>query len=174
MEYISGGQCAFITTSYVVLVPLLELMLPCIGAKFSIIVLIAAVADLYGMYLLSGCAASTDCLLQIIHGGTGLAFIGSLLWSIEILVLEVGARNIDGVLLTLVLLVPVTITCTMAALIFESDQLVYPFESIRECWVYILWVGFTDMMGFVLCTLGQQIISSSYAAVFYTIEGSFV
>jgi drug/metabolite transporter (DMT)-like permease len=51
-----GGKSAFITTMYVIIVPVIEWVFPCLQGKMTILAWVAALSSVLGLYLLSGCA----------------------------------------------------------------------------------------------------------------------
>ena len=60
-----GGKSSFITSMYVVIIPILEWLLPCIKGRMTPLAWTASVASLLGLYLLSGCAEQSCIGSQI-------------------------------------------------------------------------------------------------------------
>lgn len=172
LSTVSAGKTAFITGMYVIFVPIVEWTLPGFGLKLNWRVWASAVVSLLGMFYLSG--NSKSGLLggeSNFNSGEIIVFISMLFWVISIISADVGTkRGVDGVSFTVWEFAVSTVLSLTLAVIFESEYLQYPFNSILKTWKMILLVGITEGVSFLFGTLGQMYIAPSKAALIYSLE----
>lgn len=173
----SVAKVAFITSLYVIAVPICESFLP--GGHMSLSTWSAAGVSIVGTYLVSGLAepahvaSSSDGSPHMAHVALLselFVFIGTIFWTICIIFMDRGCRHSNAVLLTLIEFAVCAVLSFIAAAIFEPQELVYPFSSISDNFEEILWVGVTETTAFVLCSLGQTTVPSSRAALLMSFE----
>jgi drug/metabolite transporter (DMT)-like permease len=168
----SVAKCAFITSLYVIVVPIFESFLP--GGHMSLSTWTAAAVSILGTYFVSGLAEHNS---EGDHSSQRTAliselilFLGTIFWTLCIIFMDRGCRHANCVLLTLIEFVVCALMSLAAAAIWEADQLVYPYTSIGNNIEMILCVGITETAAFVLCSMGQTTVESSRAALLMSFE----
>lgn len=169
--YVSIAKVAFITSLYVMLVPITESLLAC--SRLSAATWCAALMSLIGTFFLSGMAdlseEGDENHMVLLY--EGLVFIGTLFWTLSIMVVDRGCKKVDDVVaLTGVDFFICTLFAFMAALIYELDEFSYPFTHIRNNMSVIVLSGIGEAASFTFCSLGQTSVSSSRSAVILSLE----
>lgn len=111
IQYTTVGKAGFITTLYIIIVPIMGLFF---GKKVRRIVWAGAAIAAAGMYLL--CVNETLSL----NRGDVLVFICAVIFSIHILVIDYFSPKADGVKLSCVQFFVAGIICTIGAFLFEE------------------------------------------------------
>ena len=170
LMHTSIAKTAFITALFVIVVPLIESLLP--GGRMSHSTWTAACMSMLGTFYISGLAEASERGTMSETGGMSelTIFISMLFWTIAIMATDRGCKKCDGVLLTAIDFLCVTICSIIAGMIFEPDEWKYPFTHIRSNMYLIIGVGITETVGFVFCALGQMTVSSSRAALLLSLE----
>ena len=166
------AKTAFITSLYVITVPIFESFLP--GGHMSLSTWTAAGVSIVGTYFVSGLAENTseeDHSSQQVALISGvILFAGTLFWTLCIIFMDRGCRHSNCVLLTLIQFVVCTLLSLAAAAVWEPNHLTYPFTSITSNLDMIMWVGITETVAYVLCAMGQTSVQSSRAALLMSFE----
>lgn len=172
---VTAGKAGFITGMYVIFVPILEAYIPYYQRNgLSKQTWIAALLSMFGLYLLSGCAESGQSCLSMhsktLNYGEFIVFLSMLCWVISIMLADISSKCVDTISLTLIdFFITTCITCIFAY-IFEPEYWKYPFEQIFYHWKTIVIVGFTEGIGFLLCSFGQMYSSPSRAAMLFSLQ----
>jgi len=169
MVTISGGQSAFITSMYVIAVPVIEWILPCAKGHMTPIAWMAAFASIVGVYLLSGCTEQS-CFTGPTASGIVFAVLGMLFWSFSIIIAGKATKSVNCVDFTCVMFLVSAVFSLVVASIVEKDQLRYPFTQIMNNWVWIVATGFTEAFACTLCNVGQKYADNSRAALIMSLE----
>lgn len=111
IQYTTVGKAGFITTLYIIIVPIMGLFF---GKKVRRIVWAGAAIAAAGMYLL--CVNETLSL----NRGDVLVFICAVIFSIHILVIDYFSPKTDGVKLSCIQFFVAGIICTIGAFLFEE------------------------------------------------------
>jgi drug/metabolite transporter (DMT)-like permease len=168
---VTAGKTAFITGMYVIFVPIVEWALPGFGLQLNWRVWASAAVSMLGMILLSGDFSMRPTGGGIFSAGEVIVFISMLFWVVSIISADVGTkRGVDGVSFTLWEFAVSTVLSIILVFIFESEFLIFPFDSIVKSWKMILLVGITEGVSFLFGTLGQMYIAPSKAALIYSLE----
>lgn len=171
---ISVAKCGFITGMYVVIVPLFEWFIP--GHRDSIdkISVTAALCSMIGMYLLSGCTETSDessCWSSSEGKGELLVFISVFCWVGSIIGSDIGLeKKVCPVAITCVDFVICTVFNIILAVYWEPEQWVYPYTAIRSNIWWMVIVGFTEAIAFLLSTYGQKEIDATRASLLMSLE----
>jgi len=169
MQRIKGGESAFITSMYVIVVPILECIIPGFESKITYNSLIAALVSIIGVYLLSGCTQK-----QCLDGANGLALLiallGMLFWSFSIMIAGKATKTVNCVDFTFILFLVSSVLCFLLAFIFEPDQFHYPYVSISDNFQWILATGLTEALACTLCNIGQKYTVDSRAALIMSLD----
>jgi drug/metabolite transporter (DMT)-like permease len=166
---VSAGRTGFITGSYVVIIPFIEYLTPCWDSKhLTKKTGIAAVVSFIGLYFLSGCIESEQCLGNELGYGELIVLISTFVWCLSILTSDIACKKVDNVALTLVEFIIPTVFSFILALIMESKYLNY--QSIYDNWATILIVGIGDACGFLFSTVGQRYVRPSRTSILLSME----
>ncbi|MCI6553530.1 MAG: DMT family transporter [Lachnospiraceae bacterium] len=152
------GKAGFITTLYIIIVPVLGLFL---HKKVPGRVWIAAAIAGAGLYLL--------CINESFSIGRGdtLVFICAVLFSIHILVIDYFSPKTDGVLLSCIQFYVAGSICTAGAFFFEQPSL----EGLAAGAVPLLYAGILSCgVAYTLQIVGQKRLEPTVASLILSVE----
>lgn len=158
IQYTTVGKAGFITTLYIILVPLFGLFL---HRKVPGKVWIAAAAAAAGMYLL--------CITEDFSIGKGdmLVFICAVLFSIHILVIDYFSPKADGMALSCIQFYTAGILCTIGALFTEEPA----WEQLVQGIIPILYAGVMSCgVAYTLQIIGQKVLEPAVASLILSME----
>lgn len=159
--YTTAGKASFITSLYVVLVPIAGLFL---GQRGGWAVWTGAGLAVAGLYLLSITESFT------IARGDLLILIGALFWTIHVLLIGYLARRADPLHIAALQFVACAILSLLAALPFETITL----APIRAAALPILYAGvFSAGVAFTLQVICQRTSPPAHAAIVMSLETVF-
>ncbi len=159
----TAGNAAFITSLYVVLVPLLATLF---GRKTSLKDYIAAVVAVLGLYIITVGFGSEFS----ISPGDFLVLVGSLFWAVHILVIAKFAARVDPVELSAGQFAVCGFLSLIAALIFEPQ----PFAGTFKALIPLLYGGlFSCGVAFTLQIVAQRRAPPAHASIILAMEGLF-
>lgn len=160
IQYTTVGKAGFITTLYIILVPLFGLFLhKKVPGKVGVAALIAAV----GLYRL--------CINDGFHPGKGDAFVFlcAILFSIHILVIDCFSPKADGVALSCIQFYTAGIICTIGAFALEKPTLSQLLAGI----VPLLYAGvFSCGVAYTLQIIGQKNLEPTVASLILCMESA--
>jgi len=156
----TAGKAGFITSLYVVLVPLI---LRCFGQKISLGEAIGAVLAVIGLYLMSFTAGLTS-----LSRGDALVLFGALIWAGHVLSLGWLAPKMDSIILGM----GQALFCGLMGLTAAAVTGQWPaLASIQAAWLDILWGSvFSVTLGFTLQVVGQKHAKPAPAAIILQME----
>lgn len=161
LVYTTAGKAGFITSLYIVIVPILGIFLK---QKTHYKTWIGAATAVIGLYLLS---INEDLTIQF---GDLLEIIGSFFWAIHILLIDRFVKNVDPIKLSCVQFVAGSILSFIMAFIFEEISLV----GLSNAIVPILYGGILSAgVAYTLQALGQRHAKPSHAAIALSMEAVF-
>ncbi len=159
--FTTAGKAGFITSLYVVLVPILGLV---IGQRTGRHIWVGAGLSAVGLYLLSAQGLVGIAL------GDGLVLIGAVFWATHMLVighLAPGARAME---LASIQFAVVSVLSLIAALVFETIS----WTGIQAAAVPILYAGLLSVaVAYTLQVIGQTRAHPAHAAVILSLESVF-
>ena len=159
--YTTAGKTAFITTVYIVLVPLAAVLL---GQRVRAVQWGGAVLAFAGVYFLSAHGATT------INTGDLLVLICSFFWMAQILLIDRYARAVDAIELCFMQMIICTIGSAVLAAIYES----FAWGDIWGAAVPILYAGlFSCGVAYTCQILGQAYVEPTQAAILMSTEAIF-
>lgn len=167
---VSAGKSGFITGMYVVLVPIIEWFMPSKSHHVSIKSAVAAVSSLIGMYFLSGCMGSNDCLDSEAGQGEILLLISVFAWAVSILASDSASKRVDCVSLTCIEFAISGLLNFLAAYLFESKDWSFPPNYPNVVWLSIFIVGITEAAAFLFSMLGQMYVTATRASLLMSLE----
>lgn len=159
--YTTAGKTAFITTVYIVLVPLAAVLL---GQCVRAVQWGGAVLAFAGVYFLSAHGETT------INTGDLLVLICSFFWMAQILLIDRYARAVDAIELCFMQMIVCTIGSAVLAAIYES----FAWSDIWGAAVPILYAGlFSCGVAYTCQILGQAYVEPTQAAILMSTEAIF-
>ena len=159
--YTTAGKTAFITTVYIVLVPLAAVLL---GQRVRAVQWGGAVLAFAGVYFLSAHGETT------INTGDLLVLICSFFWMAQILLIDRYARAVDAIELCFMQMIICTIGSAVLAAIYES----FAWSDIWSAAVPILYAGlFSCGVAYTCQILGQAYVEPTQAAILMSTEAIF-
>ena len=158
-----SGKTAFITTLYMIMVPLVGLFF---GRKISKAGWAAVGLAILGSYLLCvkpGTAMSVE-------RGELLVFFCAMGYTAHILVIDAEVGSSDGVRLSCIQFFVIAVLAGIGMLLFEQPT----WQSILDCTVPILYAGvLSSGVGYTLQILAQKITQPTVAALMMSLESVF-
>ncbi len=152
------GKAGFITTLYIILVPLFGVF---IGKKVRGIIGIAAIMAVVGMYFL--CMTESFSLAA----GDTLVIICAVLFAVHILVIDHFSPRTEGVILSCMQLFVCGVVCIVLAFVFEEPS----WEQLRAGLVSILYAGVMSCgVAYTLQIIGQKGVNPTVASMILSLE----
>ena len=162
LVYTDAGKAGFITTFYIILVPILGLFLK---KKTGAVTWLAVAVALCGLYCL--CMKSGE--MHIAPGDLlvlGCAFF----FAVQILVIDRFVQEADGVLLCCIQFAVDGFLSLIAALIFEKPD----FGVLFKGWIPLLYTGVLSCgVAYTLQIIGQKNLHPTVASLLMSLESSF-
>lgn len=158
IQYTTVGKAGFITTLYIIIVPIFGLFL---RKRVPGKVWIAAVIAAIGMYLL--------CITEgfSISEGDALVFVCAILFSIHILVIDYFSPKTDGVALSCIQFFTAGIICLLGAMILEQPT----WEQLVAGALPILYAGVMSCgIAYTLQIIGQKDLDPTIASLILSME----
>ena len=153
-----AGKAGFLTTLYVVLVPVIGLFL---GKKPSINIVFSIILAVIGLYLLSCMGVTTISTGDLLLLGCALAF------AVQITLIDRLGSDVDGLRLNCIQCLVVAILS--ALFMFGTEEPCLP--DILSCWLPIGYAGVLSMgVAYSMQVLGQQRIEPTTASLIMSLE----
>ena len=153
-----AGKAGFLTSLYVILVPVLGLFF---GKKPTINIVISIFLAVAGLYLLSCVGVSTIRLSDL------LLLLSALAFAVQITCVERLGSSVDGLRLN-------CIQCLVAGL-FASFFMVFgeapKMDAIFSCWLPLIYAGIlSNGIAYTMQVLGQQRVEANTASIIMSME----
>lgn len=159
--YTTVAKAGFITTLYVILVPIFGIFLK---KKCPFNVWISVVISVFGLYFLS----ITDGFS--LSKGDSIVILCAILFALHILVIDRFASDVDGILLSLIQFITMTVISGVGAVIFEEIS----FQAIMQCILPILYVGiFSSGVAYTLQIIATKGANPTVLSILLSLESSF-
>lgn len=159
-----AGKAGFITSLYIVIVPLLGLFL---HKKVKPVVWFCVALGAFGFYLLTMAGKSSGAHLQT---GDFYVLLCAFAFSIHILVVDYFSPKCDGVKLSCLQFLIAGSVSVIFIFIFETPVM----ADILDCWLPILYCGvFSSGVAYTLQILGQQHAEPAVASLIMSLESVF-
>lgn len=160
IQYTSVGKAGFLTTLYIILVPIIGIFFK---RKVSAIVWIGALLSVAGMYLL--CVSET----MSINKGDVLAFGCAIIFAFHILAVDHFAPKTNGVVLSCLQFLTSGICAMIVAFIFEQPTMTEIVNGI----IPLLYVGvMSSGVAYTLQILGQKNADPTIASLIMSLESA--
>lgn len=161
IAYTTTAKASFITTLYVIIVPLFGLL---VGKKVGGKIWFCVALGVLGLYLL--CMSEKLSLQK----GDALVLLCAVLFSGHILVIDRFSPQTDGVRLSCIQFFTAAVIGTICMLIFEKPS----WDSIMEAMPSLLYAGiFSGAIGFTLQIIAQQDLNPTVASLAMCLESVF-
>lgn len=161
LKYTTVGKAGFITTLYIIIVPIFGVFLKKkVRGRVWICAGIAAV----GMYLL--------CMSESLHIGKGdlLVFVCAILFSIHILVIDYFSPLADGVEISCIQFLTAGVFSLVMMLLFEHPQI----TDFMVSWLPIAYAGIMSSgVAYTLQIIGQKDMDPTAASLLLSMESTF-
>ena len=157
----TAGKAGFITTLYVVLVPVFGAVL---GRRAPLRVWISAVISALGLYFLCMSGSLT------IERGDLYVMLCAIVFAFHILCIDRFAPKTDGIMLSCVQFLTMAVLSGVCAMVFESPD----GGAIAQCALPILYVGiFSSGVGYTLQILAQRGSDPTVVTILLSLESVF-
>lgn len=158
IQYTSVGKAGFITTLYIIIVPIIGLLF---HQKVAGKIWVAALMAMVGLYLL--CINESFSM----NKGDALVLIGSLLFSIHILVIDYYSPKVDGVKLSCIQFYVSGLISAIAAFLTETPSM----GAIMDGIMPILYAGVMSCgVAYTLQIVGQKNMNPTVASLILSLE----
>lgn len=162
IRYTSAGKAGFLTSLYVVLVPVAGLLFLHKPSRTN--VWIAAVLAVVALYLLSSPEDGT------IGKGELLEFLCAVAFAVHILVIDHTVHDVNAIRFSAVQFLTAGVIGMIGAVLFEPISI----SAIKEAGIPILYAGLMSAgLGYTLQVLGQKDADPAVASVLMSLESVF-
>ena len=159
--YTTAGKTAFITTLYIVLVPLAAVLL---GQRVRVAQWGGALLAFIGVYFLSAYGELT------INTGDLLVFICSFFWMAQILLIDRYASTVDAIELCLMEMIVCTVGNAALAAVYET----FLWSDVVRAAIPILYAGILSCgVAYTCQILGQAYVEPTQASILLSTEAVF-
>ena len=160
--YTTAGKAGFITTLYVVMVPIISIL---IGKKIRPIMWLCVIMGAVGLYPL----CMTDASFKLTFGDT-LVLLCAVAFSVHIMVVDHFSPKMDGVKLSCIQFITAGTLGLVGMIIFENPNL----DAILQCWLPILYAGvLSSGVGYTLQVVAQKHAEPTVASLLMSLESVF-
>ncbi|MBE6934220.1 MAG: DMT family transporter [Ruminococcaceae bacterium] len=157
---LTAGESGFITTMYIILVPIFGLLL---RKKPPLTVLFSVIIALLGLYLLSGGIGNID-------KGELLTFGCAIAFAVQILLVDHLAGDLDSMALNMAQ----ALVCAVAAGIVMPFTETFEISNILSCWLPLCYAGVLSMgIAYTLQIVGQKSLEPTTASLLMSFESVF-
>ncbi|REG81290.1 DMT family transporter [Marinomonas pollencensis] len=161
LQYTSAGNAGFITSMYIVLVPIAGTLL---GHKTTSNTWLGVLLAVIGLYCLTVGPNFT------INKGDAIELVGTFFWTAHVLIIAYLSRYVSALPLSIVQFIVATLLCSITALMLEAPTL----KGLETAWWSLVYTGVaSSAIAFTLQTLGQKNVAPSISALILSTEGVF-
>ncbi len=162
VAYTTAGKAGFITTLYVVFVPIISILL---RKKVRPIMWLCVVLGAVGLYLL----CMTDASFSLTFGDS-LVLLCAVGFAIHIMVVDNFSPRTDGVKLSCIQFLTAGTLGIICMFIFEDPQI----DNILACWMPILYAGVLSCgLGYTFQIIAQKHAEPTVASLLMSLESVF-
>lgn len=155
------GKSGFLTTLYILMVPLIGLLFK---RKVKPVLWVCIIIATCGMYFL--------CVTDVggINIGDVLLILCAFLFAVQIMIVDHFVQTVDGVRLSLVQFAVAAVIATLGALIFEEIS----FEAIKSARLSVFYAGvLSSGVAFTLQIVAQKNLNPTVASLLMSLESVF-
>lgn len=158
IKYTTVGKAGFITTLYIIFVPLFGIFFK---RKVSAVVWIAAVMAAVGMYLL--------CMTESLSLGAGdiMVFLCAVVFAVHIMIVDYYSPKTDGVIVSCIQFAVCGVVCGIGSLIWGEPTIAQISDGIGA----LLYAGVLSCgVAYTLQIVGQKGVNPTVAALILSME----
>jgi drug/metabolite transporter (DMT)-like permease len=160
LAYTKVANAGFISSMYVVIVPLLSVLL---GQRLRFGIIAGALCATAGLYYLSGEHLTLSY-------GDGLELLGAVAISLQLMLIGAYTQKHDPLTLALIQNLVCALVCLIAAFAFETVQ----WQEIERSTLTILYCGAISVgVGYAIQAVAQRDALPAHAAIIFSMEGVF-
>ena len=164
IETTTAGKAGFITTLYIVLVPVFSTVL---GKKAKKSIWLCVIAAVAGLYFLCFDGSSTLSF----SSGDMYVFLSAFAFTAQILAVDYFVQQVDGIALSCVQFAVVIMLSAIGALAFGEHTTL---EAVKTCIPYLLYVGVVSSgVGYTLQILAQKDGDPTVVSLLLSLESFF-
>ena len=158
---IPAGKSGFITSLYIILVPIFGLFLK---KKVQPWIWGSIILALIGLYLLCGMGTFS------LNLGEGLTLLCAIAFTFHIMFIDHVGNRVDGIRMSCTQFMTAGAVSLIVTLIFEEPS----FSSVIDCWLPIAYTGiFSSGVAYTLQILGQSRTEPTTASLLMSLESVF-
>ena len=162
VSYTTAGKAGFITTLYVVIVPIISVLL---RKRVRSILWLCVFLGVVGLYLL----CMTDDSFKLAFGDM-LVLLCAVAFAVHIMVVDHFAAKLDGTKLSCIQFLTSGILGLIGMAIFESPDI----NAILDCWLPILYAGVLSCgLGYTFQVIAQKYAEPTVASLLMSLESVF-
>ncbi len=162
VSYTTAGKAGFITTLYVVFVPIISVLL---RKKVRPIMWLCVAMGAVGLYLL----CMTDASFRLTFGDT-LVLLCAVAFAVHILTVDHFSPKMDGIKLSCIQFLTVGIVSMVCMFIFEHPDI----HAILDCAVPLLYAGVLSCgLGYTFQVVAQKHAEPTVASLLMSLESVF-
>lgn len=159
--YTSAGNAGFITSLYIVLVPIFGLLLSQKTTRKAWLGIAVAIVGFYILTIEPGFK---------INYGDALEFIGAMFWASHVLVIGYYSRHLPAIPLSIIQCMITALLSIIAASALEDNSI----EDFKAAWLPLLYAGVaSSSIAYTLQIIGQKKVSASISALILSTESVF-
>lgn len=164
MVYTTASKAGFISSMYIIIVPLISIFL---GKKIQKSIWIGVFLGAFGLYLLCGSAKGS---INGIEFGDLLIMVSAFLYAVHILIIDYYAPKVDSVKLSCVQFFVVGLISLIPAFLYETPA----FDAIFECKWALLYAGVISCgVAYTLQIVAQKNTNPALASLILSFESVF-
>jgi len=157
----TAGKAGFITSLYVVIVPLFGLVL---GQRIGIGAVAGVVLAVAGMFLLT---MKSDFRISM---GDLVVFAGALVWAVHVQMIDRFTARVAALELACIQFAVCALLSAIVSLCIEPT----PLAGVRHALVPVLYAGVVSVgIAYTLQVVGQKHVPPTHAAILLSMEGAF-
>lgn len=166
IQYTTAGKAGFLTSLYIVIVPVLGIFL---GRRAGLRVWLAVVLALAGAWFLSAVGGPGGFYIE---PGDLLVLCSAAFFSLHILVIDHFAPKVDGVKLSCTQFFVAGVLSLCLAAVLERGQ--FRWDGLLAAWGPLLYTGvLSSGAGYTLQILGQKDMNPAVASLILSLESVF-
>lgn len=164
--YTTAGKASFITSLYILMVPILAFI--AMKKRINFLTCVAIILGAIGLYLLAIPSGNSFS----VNRGDFIVFIGSFFWGAHILVIDYFTKKVNPVKLSLVQFTVMTLVSALVAFTFERESI--SFFNLMISWKPIVYAGiFSSCIAYTLQMVGQKYTEPVLASLILSLESVF-
>lgn len=164
--FTTAGKASFITTLYILIVPILALLI--MKNKINLATWVAIILGAIGLYLLAIPSRASFS----INKGDFVVFIGAFFWAAHILIIDYFTKKVSPVKLSFIQFLIMTILSAIVAILFEKETATI--QNIMLSWKSIAYAGFfSSGIAYTLQMVGQKYTNPVLASLILSLESVF-